>query len=228
MKKLKRMMVFLLCAGMLFAFVGCREQQNENTTPTESTAEETQPTQETTEPDDGVEGRTVYWLGDYDLNPAKGKGRSAAIAMFETLYGANVEWIPCDYNDRYTVLSSRLQAGEPVDMMEFDVNAMPDGVQQGLFAPLDGYIDFKDVIWKDCLDEIDLFSWQGSHYVVPYAVSDTLLLAYSRKVCEENELADPYTLYTEGKWDWDAFMGMMQDFLAKNESRTKRYGIAGS
>lgn len=222
------MMMFLLCAGMLFAFVGCREQQNENTTPTESTAEETQPTQPPTEPDDGVEGRTVYWLGDYDLNPAKGKGRSAAIAMFEDLYGAKVEWIPCDYNDRYTVLSSRLQAGEPVDMMEFDVNAMPDGVQQGLFAPLDGYIDFKDVIWKDCLDEIDLFLWQGSHYVVPYAVSDTLLLAYSRKVCEENELADPYTLYTEGKWDWDAFMGMMQDFLAKNESRTKRYGIAGS
>lgn len=221
-------MAFLLCAGMLFTFVGCNEPQNEAEAPTEETTEEIQPTQPPTEPDDGVKGRTVYWLSDYDLNPKEGRGRSAALAMFETLYGARVEWIPCDHGSIYTILESRMQSGDPVDMVDFDVYAMPDGVQRGLFAPLDDYIDFKDEIWKDCLDEIDLFSWQGSHYVVPYDVSDPLLLTYSRKVCEENELPDPYTLYKEGKWDWDAFMGMMQDFLAKNESRTRRYGIAGS
>ncbi len=228
LNKRKNIAAFLLSAALLMLFAGCQKSQTESNSPTEAPTEGTQPTQETTEPDDGVKGRTIYWLGDYDLNPAEGRGRSAALAMFETLYGGRVEWIPCDYNDKYAVLESRINSGEPVDMVSFDVYAMPDGVQRGLFAPLDDYIDFKDEIWKDCLNEIDLFSWEGSHYVVPYDVSDTLLLAYSRRICEENELADPLTLYKEGKWDWDAFLGMMQDFLAKNESRTTRYGICGN
>lgn len=228
LKKLKHITAFLLCAGMLFTLVGCNEPNTESVAPTQAPTEENKPTEAPTEADDGVKGRTIYWLSDYDLNPLEGNGRSAALAMFETLHGGRVAWIPCEYGAIYETLRSRMQSGEPVDIVGFSTQAMPQGVQEGLFAPLDDYLDFKDAIWEDMQDEIDLFSYKGSHYVIPYGVTDTQLLTYSRRVFEENELTDPYTLYTNGEWDWDAFMELMQEFLAKNESRTKRYGIAGS
>ncbi len=214
----------LLCVGMLLT-TGCTKGGDSSLTSEESIAETTAPTEETTE--DPSRGQTIFWLGDYDLNPVQGRGRSAALAMYEDLYDGKIEWIPCAYEEKYTVLSSRILGGDPVDMVSFDAAVMPDGLHGGLFQPLDAYLDFKDEIWKDMLDEIDMFAYQGSHYIVPYDVSDPVLLTYSRTMCEENGLEDPCTLYQDGKWDWDVFMEMMDTFVANNESRTRRYGIAG-
>lgn len=217
-------MAGILCMSLLFTAVGCSGNKNDSGVDSEeSIAETAAPTEETTE--DPSRGQTIRWLGDYDLNSVQ--GRSAALAMYEDFYDGKVEWIPCGYEDKYAVLSSRIQGGDPVDMVAFDARTMPDGVHGGLYQSLDDYLDFKEDIWKDMLDEIDMFAYHGSHYIVPYDLSDPVLLTYSRTMFEENELDDPYTLYQEGTWDWDAFLQMMDTFVSANESRTKRYGIAG-
>ena len=169
-------------------------------------------------------GQEIYWLADYDINPLNSQDRSVALALFEDQYGGKINWIWCDANSKYDVLTSRIQSGEPVDMVAFDEFSFSQGIMQDLFQPLDNYLDLNDSIWNDMQDAINSFAYQNQHYVVPYAVSNPLLLIYSRNLCQENNLDDPYELYQSGNWTWDSFLTMMNDFVANGSDR---YGVCG-
>lgn len=169
-------------------------------------------------------GQEIYWLADYDINPRNAQDRSVALALFEDQYGGKINWIWCYTDSKYDVLSSRILSGEPVDMVSYDESSFPQGVMQDLFQPLDNYLDLNDSIWDTMREDINYFAYQGQHYVVPYAVSDPLLIIYSRKLCEENNLDDPYELYQSGNWTWEKFKSMMQDFVSNG---SERYGVCG-
>ena len=95
------------------------------------------------------------------------------------------------------------------------------------YQPLDDYLDLSDDIWSDMSDVIEMFKYKDKHYVVPYCLSDPLLITYNRSLCEENGLDDPYELYKKDKWDWDAFMDMMKTFVSNAKDGETRYGING-
>ena len=80
-------------------------------------------------------------------------------------------------------------------------------------------------MWDGTRDAIDMYAYNGQHYVVPYAISDPLLITYSRQLCDENGLDDPYELYQDGDWDWDAFMEMMSCYDIAEVCRTGITGI---
>ncbi|MCR5718002.1 MAG: extracellular solute-binding protein [Oscillospiraceae bacterium] len=226
MKKLTRLLAGVLCLAMLTTAAGCNKEKH---TSPDSSATETadvsaEVSQETGETALTIDPNTIYWVADYDLNPAAGQEQSTALAMFEKQYNAKVEWIPATAENKYDILMQRVNTSEPVDMFPFDINTMPDGVSRELFDPLDDYMDLNDSVWDGVRDAIDMFAYAGKHYVVPYSVSDPLVLTYSRKLCKENGFDDPYTLYQQGKWDWNTMMDMMKQFADKESGN---YGIAG-
>ncbi len=178
-------------------------------------------------PDVDISGQTIHWLATYDLNPKNNQDRSVALTLFEDVYGGKVEWIQCTSDDKFDVLTNRILGGDPVDMFPYEWDALPNGVYKEQYQPLDDYLDLEDEIWDDMRDVIDMYEYNGEHYVVPYAISDPLLITYSRTMCEEAGLDDPYELYLDDEWDWDVFMEMMKTFVAAGDDSTQRYGIAG-
>ncbi|MBQ8297765.1 MAG: extracellular solute-binding protein, partial [Ruminococcus sp.] len=161
------------------------------------------------ENDVDISGQTIYWLADYDLNPTNNNDRSVALSLFEDVYGGKIEWIQADSNEKFSTLAQRILAGDPVDMFPYEWDAVPNGVSKNQYQPLDPYYDILEMdtdLWEDMTDVIDMFEYKDSHYVIPYAISDPLIITYSRKMMEAEGLEDPYELYEDGEWDWDAMM----------------------
>ncbi len=226
MKKLLRTLAGVLAVSLLASFAGCSKEKTQTPDSQSNDTVSNPEAVETTESNASASGDpdTIYWLADYDLNPAANSERSTALSLFEEQYHGKIVWVPCNADECYDVLVQRRNSGEPVDMLPFQTNAMPDGISRELFSPLDEYLDLNDSVWDGMRNAIDMFAYDGKHYVVPYSVSDPLLLTYSRKLCQENGLEDPYSLYSQGKWDWDAMFDLMLQFKSQN---SEHYGIAG-
>ena len=222
MKKLFRILAGMMSVSLLFAVTACSKKE---TPPEETTPAPTAPEETTVENTDDLTGEEVFWLAPYDINPVSGNDRSVALTLFEDQFHGKITWIPCTEKDKFEVLSNRILGGDPVDMFPYEPEAFPEGVYKQQYEPLDEYLNLNDPVWADMKDAIEMYAWQGKHYVVPYAVSDPVLLTYSRTMCEENDLDDPYKLYQSGKWDWDTFMDMMDTFVSNGK---ERYGICGS
>lgn len=173
---------------------------------------------------------TINWLSYYDINPSGNNDRPVALALFEDYYGGQVNYIYTDSGNKFNALSEMLLAGDKVDMFPFEWENIPSGVMKEQFDPLDPYFDTMEIdsdLWSDMSDAIDMFKYNGQHYVIPYSVSDPLIVTYSRKIMQSEGLGDPYTLYKEGKWDWNTFMDMMEKFVANTPEGYTRYGING-
>ncbi|MDE7138798.1 MAG: extracellular solute-binding protein [Ruminococcus sp.] len=173
-----------------------------------------------------ISGTEIVWLSDYDLNPTEKDKRSVALSLFEDVFGGKVKFVYTPAEERFDKLASMILAGDEVDMVEYDPCALPDGVKKNQYEPLDPYFNSLEInssIWDDMSDVIDMFEYNDQHYVIPYSLSNPVVLTYSRKMIEENKLDDPYELYEKGKWDWDTFMEMMEKF----KTNTGGYGING-
>ena len=122
-----------------------------------------------------------------------------------------------------------IAGGEEVDMFPYDETVFPNGVIKNWFQPLDDYFDIMGVnegLWDDMTGIIDEFQYDGQHYVMPYDISDPVVVTYSRKLIEQEKLDDPYELYKKGEWNWDTMMTLMRKFVDNHTGITK-YGING-
>lgn len=229
MKKTARVLAGILSLTMLAAVTGCAKSEPAETSSHYKEEDEVSIAQADVEVSDSsdLNGETIYWLADYDINPTNNNDRSVALTLFEDQFHGKVEWIQCTSDNKFDTLTNRILGGDPVDMFPYEWDALPNGVYKDQYQPLDDYIDLDDELWDGMRDAIDMYEYNGKHYVVPYAVSDPLLITYSRQMCDENGLDDPYELYQKGEWDWDAFMDMMKQFVANGDGSTERYGIAG-
>lgn len=176
--------------------------------------------------DSDTESKTIKWLSYYDVNPSGNDSRSIALTLFEDVYGGKVEWISTTNDTKYDDLANMILSGDPVDMFPYEPDAVPNGVSQNQYQPLDDYIDLDDELWADVKDLADKMKYNDAHYVIPYSIDDPICLIYSRKMMKSEGFEDPYELYKKGEWNWDVFMDMMKTFV-DNSGESTRYGCAG-
>ncbi len=234
MSKLTRILAALLSITMLGAVTACggdsateSTESSEHYKEADDIAVNADMVDSYIEGDPDINGQTIYWLSYYDVHPTNNQDRSVALTLFEDKYGGNVEYISCTSLTMFDTLASRILGGDPVDMVPCEFGAMPNGVVKEQYQPLDDYIDFEDEIWTDMMGVIDMLEYKDKHYIVPYCLADPLCITYSRTMCEENGLDDPYELYRDGEWDWDSFMNMMTTFASNADEGETRYGING-
>ena len=238
MRTLKRMLAALMALTIVGALGACGGGSDDSKSASSSEAEsaykekddvaiDASLVDDMVKNDPDIKGQTIYWLADYDINPKNNQDRSVALSLFEDKYGAKVEYVSCTSDTKFDTLASRILGGDPVDMFPYEWDAVPNGVTKEQYQPLDDYLDLSDDIWSDMSDVIEMFKYKDKHYVVPYCLSDPLLITYNRSLCEENGLDDPYELYKKDKWDWDAFMDMMKTFVSNAKDGETRYGING-
>lgn len=177
--------------------------------------------------DINIEGKTLKWMGFYDLNPTNDNPeRSPEVAILEDTYGAKIEYIPTTTDQQYNDLATAVLGGSSPDIFVYDFRAFPYDISKGMYQPIDSLVDWNDPLWADVKDAADNFVWNGEHYVAPfsYRFDDYVILMYNRTTVEEMGVEDPYELYLENKWDWDAFMNIMDEFQGGDENL---YGISG-
>lgn len=236
MKNLKRILAVLLSVTALMTAVSCNSKKEDSSAEnndhykSEDDFSVSADDNVKGENDVDISGQTIYWLADYDINPTNNNDRSVALSLFEDVYGGKIEYIQAGANEKFSTLAQRILSGDPVDMFPYEWDAVPNGVTKDQYQPLDDYYDILEMdtdLWDDMTGIINMFEYKDAHYVVPYAVSDPLLITYSRKMMQSEGFDDPYELYEKGEWDWNAMMNMMNSFVSNSPDGTTRYGING-
>lgn len=239
MKNHKGIAAGLLAAVSVFSLTACGGSGSGDTTTadvtttakTEWTGDNVEVTAEEGElsTDVDISGKTLKWMGIYDLNPTNDSPeRSAELALFEDTYGASIEYIPTTSDKRFDDLATAILGGTSPDIFVYEWLTFPYGISKGQYQPIDSLIDWEDPMWADVKDTADQFIWKGEHYIAPlgYAFNDTQVLMYNQRLVEEEGLEDPYEMYLNGEWDWNAFEDMMKTFV-ENGNGSDRYGIGG-
>ena len=237
-KTTAKILAGILAAASVASFASCGDTgsgagTNEETTTTTAKTEWTGDNVEVTvdesslNTDIDISGKTLKWLSFYDLNPTNDEPeRSTEVTIFEDTYGAKIEWIPTTSSTEFDDLATAILGGTPPDIFRYTARVFPYDISQNRFQAIDSLVDWSDPMWAEMKDTADNFIWNGEHYVAPlsYKFNDFVILMYNQTRVEEEGLDDPYELYLEGKWDWNAFTNMMKTYV---DNGTDRYGICG-
>ena len=205
-------------------------------------ASTTQAMQTTTDPDENAEtdkeikeiGTDTYTpdgnsgvvrlLNHYDIHGDQ-KGEEQCLIFESELYGGTIEYIYSGGNgDIYKdKLAAMIAADDSPDICTNEVYLNPGTVSKGIFQSLDEYIDMDSALWSGMKSTIEGMSYKGVHYYYPHRITSLYGLNYSQKTIEENNLKDPYELYLNGEWTWDAWREMMIKFCDQSEDNVGFY-----
>lgn len=166
---------------------------------------------------------TLRYLGFYDITKDQ-KGTEQCLIFSSDLYGGKIEYLSTPFGTAYyDKLASLIAGDDSPDIVTKDAMLRPGNVVMNLFEPIDGKIDLDSPVWRDIKDIVDSFSWKGVHYYIPHRTTTKYALNYNKKTIEENNLTDPYDLYREGKWTWEAWREMMMEFCSKSDDHVGFY-----
>ena len=161
-----------------------------------------------------LENKTIKWLAHYDINPSTARGDTKAvnIELFNSKYGGTIEYVPTTWDTRYSDLSTHVLGGDGIDFFPCDTAALPKGVINGMFQPVDEYIDMNSDLWTDVKDAMEIYNFNGKHYELVTSVSAEAVVIYNKQTISENGFEDPWELHKAGEWNWDTFTSMLEQF----------------
>ena len=166
---------------------------------------------------------SLRYLGFYDITKDQ-KGTEQCLIFQSDLYGGSIDFISTPSGAAYyDKLANLIASDDSPDIVTKDAMLLPGNVSKNLFEPLDGKIDLTAPQWKDMSNVIEQFAWKGVHYYYPHRTTTKYALNYSKKTIEENDLTDPYELYANGEWTWEAWRNMMIDFCNKDDKHVGFY-----
>lgn len=166
---------------------------------------------------------TLKYLGFYNITTDQ-KGTEQCLIFQSDLYGGKIEYISAPFGAAYyDKLGNLIASDDSPDLVTKDAMLRPGNLGKNLFEPLDDRIDLTSPVWKDIADIVDDFSWKNVHYYYPHRTSTLYALNYSKKTIADNDLTDPYDLYKDGKWTWDAWRNLMIEFCDKSDDNVGFY-----
>lgn len=173
-----------------------------------------------------LENNEVKWLAHYDLNPStNGASKSVGLEMFEQKYGGTLKYYATTWENRYNDLSTYVLGGEGIDIFPGDdVYNFPKGIVNGMFQPIDNYVDLNSSIWQNVKAGMEAYAFGGKHFNMVTSVTAEEIVIYNKATIEANGLDDPWELYKEGNWNWDTFKSMLQDFVDEDNDQ---WGLDG-
>ncbi len=243
MRNLRKVLASVLATATLVSVASCGGGgRTENTgDATTTTPAGTTTTQQTNDTDKGVQDavgnvdtterevtKKIKWLAWWDIDET-----SAAVELFKANYGIPEEgnqdygdfadrvfvYTSVPYADRYTKLGNMVASGDSPDIFPFEICYFPLSAYKGMFQCIDGVVDTNTEEWAETRDDMDQFMWGGKNYCPIIEISTNALFWYRRSVIEEAGLDDPYTLYQNGEWTWDAFLDMGDKFQQTGENK---------
>lgn len=161
-----------------------------------------------------LKGTTIRFLSWYD--PSERDGEQEAINKYEEESGVTVKIEIVSFEEYYQKLSAMIATGDAPDVCRLK-NQGTNYLK--LLQPLStAEYDFSDEKWDKAT--MELYSVNGVQYAA--AITDTpfflpAVCYYNKTVLSENGIDNPYTLWKEGKWNWNSFRQICKDFTALSD-----------
>ena len=176
---------------------------------------------------DGAE-KELEWLSYFDINPTRADPEKRTdLTLFEQ-NGGSIKYSRAGSLEKYDKLAARLLANDPPDMFWYEMKmTFPANCIKDMFQPVDDIVDFDSAMWSDVKDVAENFTLNGQHYVAPINFLPNSVITYDTEMVEAAGLDDPYELYQEGKWDWNTWYEMMEEYVQGAEGDEERYGVNG-
>lgn len=174
-----------------------------------------------------LENKTIKWFSFYDPFHASTSGNTKALSLelFEEKYDGEIEYIQTTWNNRFNDLSTKVVSGDGIDFIAGgDLDSFPKGVTNGMFQPVDQYIDYNSELWSNVKDLNDYFELNGKHYLLATAATAGPVVYYNRQTIENFGFDDPADLLEKGEWTWDTFKQMLLDYC---DVDSECYGLDG-
>jgi multiple sugar transport system substrate-binding protein len=166
----------------------------------------------------------LVFLGDIDITADSDERALYGIDLYENA-GGKIRYEQCVKSELYDKLAESELAKNQIDAALYDNGmAYPYACMNSIFQPIDGLVDFDSELWQGVKSAADKFELNGWHYTAPAAVIPASLFYYSKSVVGQFGFDDPYELYSEGKWNWNAWENMVRTYSDKSSGR---YGIGG-
>ena len=224
---MKRLLALVLALVLVFALVGCKSNKRQIIKLTLSTEDSeailaaagiTLPDAESV----AAAGSTVKYYAWHDPfhNYAEDEIINTGYFTFTEKYGCEVEWIECEWSQRFDGLANLVLAGTAPDFYPGYAESFPTYYLKGVFQSVDDYVDYDDPLWAGTKEFAEKFFTIGSHkYMIVTDVTFNCVCAYNRRVMDEWGFDDPAELYYNNEWTWDVFYEMCMEFSDPDEDR---------
>ena len=233
---MKRIIALVLAMLMVFSLVGCGKKKREIIKLTLSTedAEAILAAAGITLPDAANAvgaNTTIKWLSWFDdfHNYSEDEVVNTGFFTFSEKYGGDIEWIECDYFERFNDLANNILAGTPPDFTPSGTNSTatyPMSCIKNQYQAVEPYISYDDPLWAGMKETADYFVLGGKHYNFIIDIGVSNVVPYNRRVLDEWGFDDPAELYANDEWTWDVFYQMCLDFSDGDENRYALDGYA--
>lgn len=176
---------------------------------------------------DGAEKKLV-WMSYFDLNPSKtSPEKSTALTLFESK-GGSIEYSRVTSLNKYEKLAAAIMSKQVPDIFWYEQGmTFPYNVIMGMFQPVDDIVNFDDPLWSGVKGTADQFVLNDKHYVAPINMLPLSVMCYDKSLLAKANLDDPYELYENGEWTWDAWYEMMEEYCANSTEEEPLYGVNG-
>ncbi len=155
--------------------------------------------------------KTIKILSHYTM--------ASEYARFEKIFGGKVEETLCSVDDYSSRLSTMISSGMSPDLIvsQSMMNLSPVMLANAnVIVKADDYLDYSDPLLLHLKAAYDAGKWKGVHYLAPYVVEPTHALVFNKTLFSKNGYKNPWQLYKEGKWDWNAFRDMANKLNVTN------------
>lgn len=223
MLKIKRILAGVLACAMCFGVVGCGKDDESSSHVDQVEVPDAESIEAIPEGADA----NLEWLSYFDLNPVQDEESSAELKLFQQK-GGSITYTRTTSMNKFQKLAARVISDDPPDIFWYEQGmTFPANCMQNMFQPVDSVVDFDSALWSNVKESADQFVLNGQHYVAPISFNMTSILTYDADRIEELGMDDPYELYLDGEWDWDAMKEIMDAWVAEGTEETPRTGVNG-
>ena len=164
-----------------------------------------------------LRGSTVHV---FSWNPVKDvTGAEKVVADFEKKTGIKVKWEQGSYDKYDETIVAKINSGSAPDIIRYN---SPNPARMSLTQDIQSAtgFDFAGAIWDTEVKEA--FTIKNKIYGInmknTFNKQPTVVM-YLKSTIENNELEDPYTLWKQGKWNFDKFLEMCNEFKEKTNGK---------
>ena len=246
MKKLKTLIAALMASTMVLTMTGCSEEEpvsatNSGGTTAGSVEMEDEAVTEAAKaltdkllyPDLKVSKR-IKWMAWWPMDETDG-----AAILFKEVYGIPetgenkedegriFDYYAVGWDERYDKLGAAISSDQSPDLFPFEMADFPYGIVYGRYQPVDDIVDFDNEKWANYKESNELFMFKGQHYTAFAGYSINAYMWYKKSNIEAIGADDPYELFMQGKWDWDAFLDISRKWQQSGTTDEPRYATDG-
>ena len=153
-------------------------------------------------------GKTLVIWTFWDLSDTEAEH----IAAFEAATGAKVDFVNRFSWEMYEPdLVKAIASGEGPDICYFMSEVIPAWVMKGFLTPVSDYIDFEKINIELGIGTKEFYTFNGKLYTIPDFHEGSSKLYFRRDIFANASLKNPYEMWLDGEWTWDAFVRLAQD-----------------